>query len=81
MFDNKFFINLYILVLDKNFEIFIPVDEKVGNIIKLIENSLDGITLKNNSNVLMSLLDGTMYNNNDIIRNTNIRNGTRLILI
>ena len=37
MFDNKLLINLYVLVLDKHFELFIPVDEKVGNIVKLLD--------------------------------------------
>ena len=38
MYENKILINMYILSLGKNFELFIPVNEKVGNIIKLLKS-------------------------------------------
>ena len=81
MFDNKFLINLYVLSLDRNFEIFIPVDEKIGNILKLIENSLTEYNVVKHDSILFSLFSGQIYNNNDIVRNTDIKNGVKLILI
>ena len=81
MFDNKFLINLYVLSLDRNFEIFIPVDEKIGNILKLIENSLTEYNVVKHGSILFSLFSGQIYNNNDIVRNTDIQNGSKLILI
>ena len=81
MFENKVLVNLYILSLGKNYEIYVPVNEKIGNISKLINTSMfDSIdTTKNYS--LLNIEDGTRYKDNDIIRNTNIKNGTRLLLI
>lgn len=79
MFDNKLLVNLYVLSLDKNFEIFIPVDEKVGNVVKLFSKSLFGVV--SNNLVLLNLYSGNVYKNNDIIRRTDIQNGTKLILI
>ena len=64
MLENKVLVNLYVLSIGKNFEIFIPVNEKVGNITKL-----------------MNTEEGICYENNQIIRDTSIKNGTRLILI
>ena len=81
MFDNKLFVNLYVLVLDKHFELFLPVDEKVGNIVKLLDKSLLEVYSNNKNLCLLNLYSGNLYKNNDIIRNTDIQNGTRLILI
>lgn len=80
MFDNKLLINLYVLSLDKNFEIFVPVNDKIGNIVKLLGKSFFGM-LSNKNYVLLNLSNGKVYNNNDIIKNTDIQNGSKLILI
>ena len=80
MFDNKLLINLYVLSLDKKFEIFVPVNDKVGNISKLLSKSFFGL-LSNKNYVILNLYNGKVYNNNDIIKNTDIQNGTKLILI
>lgn len=81
MFDNKLLVNLYVLVLDKHFEIFVPVDEKVGNIVKLLDKSLLDMLPINKKLTLMNLYSGNVYKNNDLVRNTDIQNGTKLILI
>ena len=81
MFDNKLFVNLYVLILDKHFELFLPVDEKVGNIVKLLDKSLLDSYSNNKDFCLLNLYSGNLYKNNDIVRNTDIQNGTRLILI
>lgn len=81
MFDNKLYVNLYVLVLDKHFELFIPVDEKVGNIVKLLDKSLLEMFSNDKNFSLLNLYSGNLYKNNDLIRNTDIQNGTRLILI
>lgn len=80
MFDNKFLIDLYVLVLDKHYELFVPIDEKVGNIVKLLDKSL--LTMINNKDfTLLNVYTGNIYKNNDIVRSTDIKNGTKLVLI
>ena len=82
MFDNKLLVDLYVLTLDKHFEIFIPVDEKIGNIVKLLKKTLFNINNIDKDNfALMNLYSGNVYKNNDIVRNTDIQNETKLILI
>ena len=82
MFDNKLLVDLYVLSLDKHFEIFIPVDEKIGNIIKLLKKTLFTINnIEKNNFAIMNLYSGNIYRNNDIVRNTDIQNETKLILI
>lgn len=81
MYENKMLINLYVLTLGKNFEIYVPINEKIGNIIKLLKNNmLDSIDFSRTS-IIMDAENGKCYNNNEIIRETTIKNGTRLVLI
>ena len=81
MFENKVLINLYVLSLGKNFEVFVPVNEKIGNISKLLNSTLfDSIDFSKNNRIL-NIESGNIYNNNDLIRLTDIRNGTKLLLI
>ena len=81
MLDNKILVNIYIVSWDENMEMFLPINEKVGNISKLLNTTLfDSIDFENN-NKLFNVDSGVIYNNNDLIRKTDIRNGTKLILI
>ena len=81
MFENKVLVNLYILSLGMNFEIYIPVNEKVGNISKLINSTMfDSIDMEKNFTIL-NVEDGTCYKKNDLVRNTNIKNGTKLLFV
>lgn len=81
MYENKILVNIYILTLNKNCEMFIPVNEKVGNIIKLLNSiMIDSINFNRNS-VIMNADSGMCYKNNDIVRNTDIKNGTKLIFL
>lgn len=81
MFDNKLLVNLYVMALDKHFEIFIPVDEKVGNIVNLLNKSLLDMFPNDKKFCLLNLYSGNVYKNNDLVRNTDIKNGVKLILI
>lgn len=81
MYENKVLVNLYIVSLSKNFEIFIPINEKVGNIVKLLDSTLfDSISTSKN-NIIMNMDSGVCYKNNDIVRDTDIRNDTNLVLL
>ncbi len=81
MYENKVLVNIYIVSLSKNFEIFIPINEKVGNIVKLLSSILiDSIDFSRN-NIIMNMNSGICYKNNDIVRNTDIRNDTKLVLL
>ena len=73
MFENKVLVNLYILSLGKNFELYLPVNEKVGNISKLLNTTMfDTIDTSINYSIL-NIEDGTCYKDNELIRDTNIK--------
>lgn len=81
MYENKVLIRLSVLSLNKNYELFIPINEKIGNITRLLNNTMfDSIDFTKNI-ILINGENGQYYKNNMIIRDTDIVNGTHLILL
>lgn len=82
--ENKVLIKLIMFDMDKCFDIFIPVNEIIWKIKKLIIKSISDITNIsldiNNEYVLINKDNSKIYDNNEIVINTDIRNGTELIL-
>ena len=82
---NKILIELYIPLIEKNYDIYIPVNKKVGTIKELIEKALVEITdnayiIKDSSN-FYSKETGQIYDVNQTVRDTDIVNGCRIILV
>ena len=82
---DKILIELYIPVIEKNYDIYIPVNKKVGTIKELIEKALVEITdnayiIKDSSN-FYSKETGQIYDVNQTVRDTDIVNGCRIILV
>lgn len=81
MFDNKVLVNLYILSLGKDYEVYLPVNEKIGNISRLFNSTMfDSIDPESNY-MLVNVDTGEIYQNNNLIIKTDIRNGTKLLLV
>ena len=82
--ENKVLIKLIMFDMDKCFDIFIPVNEIIWKIKKLIIKSISDITNIsldiNNEYILINKDNSKIYDNNEIVINTDIRNGTELIL-
>ena len=38
MYENKILVNIYILSLSKNYEMFVPVNERVGHLANLLNS-------------------------------------------
>lgn len=83
--NNKVLIKLSFPKLDKTYDILIPVNELIWKVKKLIIKSisdLEGIKLNINDNyILLNKINNRIYNNNEIIIDTDIRNSTELLLI
>lgn len=82
---NKILIELFIPLIEKNYDIYIPVNKKIGTIKKLIETALVELTdnayiIKDDTN-FYSKETGQVYNVNHTVRETDIKNGSRIILI
>ena len=83
--NNKVLIKLIMPGYDISYDLFIPVNEVIWKLKKLILKSvqdLSGINVNNNVEYLFINKDNSrIYNNNEIVINTDIRNGTELILM
>ncbi len=82
---NKILIELEIPLIEKKYDLFIPVNKKIGTIKKLIEDALVELTdnayvPKKESN-FYSKENGLCYDVNSTVRDTNLKNGSRIILI
>ena len=82
--ENKVLIKLIMFDMDECFDIFIPVNEIIWKIKKLIIKSISDITNIsldiNNEYILINKDNSKIYDNNEVVINTDIRNGTELIL-
>lgn len=82
---NKILINLYVPNLNQHYDLFIPVNEFIWKINKLVVKSIsdlsDGKLLMNLNYVIANIETGKIYDNNDIVINTDIRNTSKLALI
>lgn len=82
--ENKILIKLDVFELDDTFDVFIPVNEVVWKIKAMLAKSVSDLEyIKFDSNedyILVNKITGQVYNNNEIIIDTDIRNGTELLL-
>lgn len=82
--DYKILIKLFLPEMEQNYEMYIPANRTVGQVIELINKVVNDITLNvypiKDGLQLMNRRNNTLYNYSDIVRNTNIRNGTELVM-
>ncbi len=82
---NKVLIKLYVPTLGETFDIFIPVNEMIWRvnrlIVKLVSDMSEGSFILDKDYAMINMDTGKIYDNNDIIINTDIRNATRILLI
>ena len=82
---NKILIELEIPLIEKKYDLFIPINKKVGTIKRLIEDALVELTdhaykIKEDTN-LYSKETGMLYDVNQTVRDTDLKNGSRIILL
>ena len=82
---NKVLIKIIVPETDDTFDLFIPVNEVIWKVKKLLIKAVGDITQTNVSMddeyVLMNASTNTIYDNNQVIIDTDIRNATELIMI
>lgn len=83
--ENKVLINLYVPFLEKKYEVFLPANKRIGEIIYLIGKSLNevsgGYYEYKEIERLYNRENGKEYNVNELLKHTNIRNGTDLVFL
>ena len=83
--ENKVLVTLNVPSLEKKFDAYIPVNRKIYSVIKMLNVSLYNLTsgafnMRDN----YSLYDeetGKLYDVNVLVRDTDIRNGSKIIML
>jgi hypothetical protein len=82
---NKVLVLVYVPMLEEEYDIFIPINKKVGTIKKLIAGTileLSGCQIKNPDEFkLYNKETGEKYDNNLDVKASGIANGSKLLLI
>lgn len=85
MNENKVLIKVIVPELDNSYDVFVPINRKIGNIIELLNKSISDMNGDcfeiNNKRCLYNRYTGTRYNFNNILYETDIRNDSVLVLI
>lgn len=83
--DNKVLVSLFVPEIGNNYDIYLPVNKKIGNIIILLNKAINELSNGNykldSNNLLYNVETKQIYNPDILLANTNIRNGTKLLLI
>lgn len=82
---NKILVELVVPEIEETYNVYIPANKKIGNIIILLSKAVcefsQGVFEETNHNCLYDGETGKRYSINDLVRNTNIKNGSKIILI
>ncbi len=83
--NNKILIELEIPLIEKKYDLFIPINKKIGTIKALTENALKELTdnayIPRNDSNFYSKETGEIFDVNKTVRDTELKNGSRIILI
>lgn len=81
---DKVLVEVIIPSIELSYDVYIPISRKVGNVIGLISKSIheltNGMFTFDEHTALYNKDSGEPYPMNVMIKNTNIRNGTKVIL-
>lgn len=82
--DFRVYLIIELPLIDKKYEILAPIDRRVHEIIAALKKAIPELSqnyYSHTSPVLYNKYTGEAYDMNLIIKNSNIKTGTRLLLI
>jgi hypothetical protein len=81
--DNKVLVEVIVPEIDEKFNLYLPINKKIGNIIVLINQAISEMDPShvNFDNSLYNRDTNVKYQIDTLLYHTDIRNGTTLILI
>ena len=82
--DFRVYITLDVPILDKKYELLVPIDRRIHDLIDLLRNNIPELKenyYKDRMPNIFNKSNGELYDMNEIIKDSNIKTGTRLILI
>ena len=82
---NKVLVKVYVPILEEQYDILIPVNRRIYNVVKLLTKAINelssGYYTPSREPKLHDKITAIAYDENISIRESNIRNGTELILL
>ena len=75
--DFRVYIIIEAPILDKKYELFVPSDRRIHDLISILKKSIPELK----EGCIYNKSSGKLYDVNSIIKNTDIKMGTRLILL
>lgn len=85
MIENKVLVSVYVPILENKYDVYIPVNRKMSNVIRMIKSSLlqlsQGSFDASKDYLLYNKDNGEAYDMNILVRDSNIRNGSSVILL
>ena len=83
--NNKVLVDVIVPLLEEKYQLYIPINKRIGTVKKLIEEALIELTdgayeMKLDTN-FYSKETGQIYDVNKNVRETDLKNGSRIILI
>lgn len=84
--NNKVLVTIKIPDIEKEYNVFLPINKKLGNILYLLNKAIRELNnnkeiFNQNTNNIYNLDTGKSYDLDKLLYETDIRNGSRLILI
>lgn len=83
--ENKVLVTLYVPLIEKKYEVFLPVGRKIGEMLILLSKAI--VDISNNiyqlrgDERIYNRITGQEYKFDELLKDTNIRNGTQLVFI
>ena len=82
---DKILVSFYVIKLDEEYDMYLPINEKISNVIKNVQNTLielsNGAYVYSESALLYDGLMGRVINNNNIVKFSGLKNGSRVLLV
>ena len=82
---NKILVKVYVPSIDEEYEVYIPVNETINKVLELILKSVSELSDDNlDLNQKHYILDpdtSITYDKSNIVRDTNIKNSKKIILV
>ena len=83
--NNKILVKILVPEIDEVYDVFIPINIRIGMVIKLLNDSLTevstGLYVVKNNRKIYNVVDANPYPFNKLVRETNIRNGSTIIFM
>ena len=85
MDSNKVLVKIILPEMDKSYDMYVPINRKIGSVIALINKLLKELTLDSYKGSIHQCLynkeTGNIYDNSKLVIDTDIRNGSCLVLL